>query len=87
MMMGSPTAKEAQKINCILKDFCDASDSSISLENSQIFFFNTPLSIQNHITRLLGFSWSSLSSNYLGVPLINNSYDSLINSLHTHLKS
>jgi hypothetical protein len=56
MMMGSPTTKEALKISSILRDFNEASGyTSINTEKSQIFFFNTPLAIQNHITHLTWF--------------------------------
>jgi hypothetical protein len=72
MMMGSPTTKESLKIRSILQDFSDTSSTFINTKKSQIFFFNTPLAIHNHITCILGFSRSSLPSNYVGVPLVDN---------------
>jgi hypothetical protein len=92
MMMGSPTTKESLKIRSILQDFSDASSTFINTKKSKIFFFNTPLAIQNHITCILGFSRSSLPSNYMGVPLVDNNlrinpWEPLITSLQKRLKS
>jgi len=62
------------------------------LDKSQIFFFNTPPVIQQHISRLLGVPRSSLSSNYPGLPLSesvewNIFWDSLILSISNRLSS
>jgi hypothetical protein len=69
MLMGMPTAQEALKFNSILIYFSEASSTTINLEKSQFFFFNTPIDIQRHISLLLGIPRSSLPSNYLGIPL------------------
>jgi hypothetical protein len=92
LMMGSPTVREALKINNILNDFCEASGTSINHDKSQIFFFNTPLAVQIHISHLLCFERTSLPSKYLGIPLIdhahkNNSWDNLLDSLKKRLSS
>jgi hypothetical protein len=65
LMMGSPMVQEAQKILSIVQTFCDASGMDINEEKSQIFFFNTSMSIQLHITTILGFNRSSLPSKYM----------------------
>jgi len=44
----------------------------VSLTKSQVFFFNMPIEIQNHLTQILGFTRSVLPSFYLGIPLIDN---------------
>jgi hypothetical protein len=73
MMMGVPTVWEAHHILSILNDFNEAYDTTIHIDKSHIFFFNTPRAIQSHITHILGFIRSSLLSKYIGIPLINNS--------------
>jgi hypothetical protein len=74
LLLNSPTAREAIKLNSILSDFSEASGMVLNLDKSKIFFFNTPSCIQIHISRLLGIPRSSLPSNYLGVPLGWNDY-------------
>jgi hypothetical protein len=64
----------------------------INLVKSQIFFFNMPIQVQLHITRLLGFTRSSLPSKYLGIPLIdkplrNTSWEDLLSKLRKRLSS
>jgi hypothetical protein len=71
LTLGSPNVREALKILLILQTFCEASGMDINREKSQIFFFNTLIHVQLHITNLLGFMHSSLPSKYLGIPLIN----------------
>jgi hypothetical protein len=42
---------------------------ALNLDKSKLYLFNTPVVVQNHISRLLGIPKSSLLSNYLGIPL------------------
>jgi len=42
----------------------------VNLSKSQIFFFNTNISIERNIDKILGFQRDSLPSKYFGVPLI-----------------
>jgi hypothetical protein len=84
LLMGSPTVREANSILDILQTFSDASGLDCNKDKSQIFFFNTPLPIQRHISGILGFNRSSLPSKYLGIPLIDNA---LRNSSWEHLLS
>jgi hypothetical protein len=84
LLMGSPTVREANSISDLLQTFSDASGLDCNKEKSQIFFFNTPLLVQRHISGLLGFNRSSLPSKYLGIPLIDNA---LQNSSWEHLLS
>eukprot|EP00253_Pinus_taeda_P035691 PITA_35691 len=44
-------------------------DTKVSLTKSKIFFFNTDISIQRNLSRILGFRREALSMKYLGVPL------------------
>jgi hypothetical protein len=67
--MNTPTAREVTKLNSILSDFTEASGMLLNLDKSKLYFFNTPASVQNHLSRLLGISKSSLPSIYLGIPL------------------
>lgn len=64
----------------------------INKDESQIFFFNTPLLIQLHITEILGFTRSSLPSKYLGIRLLdkalrNSSWESLLTTFLKRLSS
>jgi hypothetical protein len=65
---------------------------ALNLEKSKFYFFNTPVALQNHISRLLGIPKSSLPSTYLGVPLIgattrNISWDNLLLSIPNRLNN
>jgi hypothetical protein len=92
LLMNTPTTQESTKLNSILTDFVEASGMALNLDKSQLYFFNTPVVIQNHISRLLGILKSSLPSNYLGVPLTgattrNISWDSLLLSISNRLSN
>eukprot|EP00253_Pinus_taeda_P028693 PITA_28693 len=69
MLHGSPTVKEAVSYRDILDLFSQASGMEINFSKSTIFFFNTHLAVQTHLSQLLGFRIGSLPSRYLGVPL------------------
>lgn len=69
MLHGSPTVKDAKAFKSILSLFSMASGMDINHSKSTIFFFNTHVSIQNHLTSILGFRKGSLPSKYLGAPL------------------
>jgi hypothetical protein len=47
----------------------EASKMTINQGKSEMFFFNTHIAIQNHISRILGFQRSYLPTKYLGAPL------------------
>jgi hypothetical protein len=91
-LLNSPMAQEAQKLNSILADFIEASGMSLNLDKSKLYFFNTPPSVQRHISRLLGIPRISLPSNYLGIPLSgaaasNISWDNLLLSISNRLSN
>eukprot|EP00253_Pinus_taeda_P022782 PITA_22782 len=69
MLQGTPTAKEAKALKQILSDFARATGIEVSLIKSKILFFNTDISIQRNISRILGFQRESLPMKDLGVPL------------------
>lgn len=69
MLHGSPTVKDAKAFKNILSLFRKASGMEINHSKSTIFFFNTHVSIQNHLTNILGFRKGTLPSKYLGAPL------------------
>jgi exonuclease III len=90
LLMNSPTAREAQKLNSILSDFTEASGMTLNLDKSKLFFFNTPVAVQLHISKILGIPRSSLPSNYLGIPLTGASaksisWDNLLLSISNRL--
>eukprot|EP00253_Pinus_taeda_P033170 PITA_33170 len=70
MLYGHPSVQESLLFRDILSSFSDASDALINRVKSQIFFFNTPVSTQRSIARILGFTIASLPSKYLGAPMI-----------------
>jgi hypothetical protein len=92
LLLNSPTTQEAIKINSILSDFTEALGMLLNLENSKLYFFNTPPSIQRHVSRLLGIPRSSLPSNYLGFPLTrvattSISWENLLLSISNRLRN
>ena len=70
MLQGIPIVKEAQAFKQILSDFSMALCMEVNISKSNFFFFNTHISIQRNISRILGFQRDSLPSKYLGVPLM-----------------
>eukprot|EP00253_Pinus_taeda_P014925 PITA_14925 len=70
MLFGHPSVQEARLFKDILSNFSDASGALINQVKSQILFFNTPVSTQRSIARILGFTIASLPSKYLGTPMI-----------------
>jgi hypothetical protein len=50
LLMNTPTAREANKLNSILYDFVEASGMALNLKTSKLYFFNTPIVVQNHIS-------------------------------------
>ena len=90
LLMNTPTAREANKLNSILSDFTEASGMLLNLDKSKIYFFNTLVIVKNHLSRLLGISKSSLPSIYLGIPLTGEpthsiSWDKLLLSISHRL--
>lgn len=71
MLQGTPTVKEAKAFKQILSEFARAAGIEVSLAKSNIFFFNTDISIQKNLSKILGFQRESLPVKYLGVPLTN----------------
>jgi len=47
--------------------------TEVSLTKSKVFFFNTDISIQRNLSRILGFQRDHLPSKYLGMPLTDKS--------------
>ena len=69
MLQGIPTVKEALVYKHLLSDFTMATGMEVNLSKSKMFFFNTNISVQKNISRILGFRRDVLPSKYLGVPL------------------
>ena len=77
MLHGTPIVKEAMAFKKILDLFSKASGMEINLSKSTIFFFNTHLAIQKHLSSILGFQRGSLPSRYLGAPLIDKPWQKI----------
>lgn len=54
-LQGTPTIKEAKAFKQILHEFALAASTEVSLTKSKVFFFNTNISIQRNLSRILGF--------------------------------
>jgi hypothetical protein len=92
LLMGSPTVWEVKSLLDILQTFSDASSLDCNKDKSEVFFLNTPPTIQCHISGILGFNRSSLLSKYLGIPLIDtalrkSSWEHLLYSFSKRLSS
>eukprot|EP00253_Pinus_taeda_P008595 PITA_08595 len=90
MIFGHSSVQEARSLNSLLINFSAASGACVNKVKSQIFFFNTHLTTQRSIARILGFSIASLPSKYLGAPLLesaqkNSSWTSLLERLESRL--
>eukprot|EP00253_Pinus_taeda_P004755 PITA_04755 len=69
MLQGIPIVKESLAYKQILNEFSMASGMETNLSKSKNFFFNTNITIQRNMSRILGFQRDSLPLKYLGVPL------------------
>lgn len=69
MLQGTPTVKEAKSFKQILFDLTMAAGTEVILTKSKVFVFNTDISIQRNLSRILGFQRDNLPSKYLGIPL------------------
>ena len=49
LLMNTPTAREANKLNSILSDFTEASGMLLNLDKYKLYFLNTPIAVQSHI--------------------------------------
>lgn len=92
MLFGHPSSSEAKSFKALLELFSEASGTSINASKSQLFFFNTPVSIQRNIAHILGFTIAVLPSKYLGAPLMvsalkNASWRMLLDKLEARLSS
>eukprot|EP00253_Pinus_taeda_P016597 PITA_16597 len=92
MLFGHPSFAEAKSFKAMLELFSEASGTSINASKSQLFFFNTPVSIQRNITHILGFTIAVLPSKYLATPLMllapkHASWRSLLDKLEARLSS
>ena len=88
LLMNTPTVQEAIKLSSILSDFSEASGTTFNLAKSKLFFFNSPVAIQQHLSQLLNTHIFTMPSRYLGFPLSNSaarniSWDSLYSPLPT----
>eukprot|EP00253_Pinus_taeda_P017014 PITA_17014 len=92
MLFGHPSSQEAKAFKSPLSLFSEASGTSINASKSQLFFFNSPVSTQRNIARILGFSIAVLPSKYLGAPLMASalkhaSWRTLLDKLEAQLSS
>lgn len=70
--MCHPSIQEDQALKHILQILFGASGTTLKLDKSWFFFFNTPAITQINISRIFGFSISSFPTKYLGAPLIDS---------------
>ena len=70
MLMGVSSVSEAREIKDMLESYKIASGIEVNKDKSQIYYFNTPPIMWWNINRILEFVEGSLSSKYLGSPLL-----------------
>ena len=92
MLFGHPSVNEARTFKLLLDTFSAASGTTINTTKSQIFFFNTPITTQRIIARIIGFPQAKLPSQYLGAPLIDSalkhvSWHRLLEKMDSRLQS
>ena len=92
MLMGHPSVQEARAFKSCLVTFAKASGLEVNPEKSQLFFFNSSLTTQRNIGRILGFHKGRLPTKYLGVPLSHNlirhaSWQDLVDRVKARLSS
>jgi len=87
----TPWSEKLLHIKKILSDFAMASGMEVNLSKYKIFFFNTNITIQRNISRILGFQRDILPSKYLGVhltdkPLHKSIWEPVINKMQDKIK-
>ncbi|XP_059067465.1 uncharacterized protein LOC131858288 [Cryptomeria japonica] len=68
MLYGLSNLGEARAFKQILDSYSMASRQEINPAKSEVFFFNTKLSIQKEICGILNFNLANLPCKYLGLP-------------------
>lgn len=86
MLHGTPTVKEVVAFKKILDLSNRALGMEINLAKSTIFFFNTHLAIQKHLSNILGFRRCYLPSKYLGAPLMNKPWQKILAKMEKRCK-
>eukprot|EP00253_Pinus_taeda_P019463 PITA_19463 len=92
MLFGHPSVNEAKTFKVLLDTFSAAFGTTINTNKSQIFFFNTSITTQRTISRIIGFPQAKLPSHYLGAPLIDStlkhvSWHQLLEEMDNRLQS
>ena len=70
MLMGFALVREARAMKSTLEASKKVSNLEVNKDKSHIFFFNTNIAMRRNINQILGFMEGSLSSKYLGAPLL-----------------
>jgi hypothetical protein len=91
LMMGLPTVREATRILSVINLFCDASGMDVNLPSPRSSSSTCPSRCKSTSLSSWG-SPSSLPSNYLGIPLIDNplrniSWEDLLSKFRKRLSS
>ena len=69
MMYSRTNLKEAKKLVEILAEFTNTSGTEVNKDNTEIFFFNTPMVAQGFLARTMGLITGNFRTKYLGVQL------------------
>ena len=70
MLMGVSSVREARAIKDTLEAYKRASGLEVNKDKLQIYYFNTPPITRQIINRILEFAEGSLTSTYLGAPIL-----------------
>ena len=92
LLFGFPSVQESHSLKYILDTLSEASCTTINLDKSQIYFFNTDITAQRNIAIILSFLVSSLPFKYLGAPLFDYvvkqfSWRELLDKMEGHIMS
>lgn len=90
MLYGLSDLGEARAFKQILYSYSKASSQEINPAKSEVFFFNTELSLQKDIGGILNFNLGSLPCKYLGLPLdkgfeLSNLWDGVVDKIRSRV--
>ena len=72
MLFSEASPAQARLMNLVLEDFCVVLGHKMSGSKSSIYFStNTPISVKQEVSSILGFQVVDSMGKYLGVPIVH----------------
>lgn len=93
LLFGKATIEQIERVNKILKKFCDMPGQRINKEKTKVFFSkNTAEHTKRHLTHASGFRETRDLGKYLGIPLTGKTprrkdYQLILDHVKTKLES